>query len=624
MKTLIHLVGPVAAEVSPVVERVLREELAVTGQEVTAGPAFYGVYPFLFADLVPDLDSQLLADLGQFCREYATFSIWLDKLMDRQAEPEARLLLATAKAHQHAIRRLGQLFLRAPRLWEHFDQYVTENVQAVLAEAALTLAEAPAVPLGRYLQIAEGKVAVAKIAATTLAVLGGKPELVPRLERMQMLQARGMQLSDDVQDWKEDLRCGRPSYPLTLFFRHRPDLLAEAQAVTPALRREILRSQCFEDALTTAHEAFSDSLAEARALGCRGWERLVTLNLERLGQFRKELSDLQARLPVGVTATEVPRPVPTADEAVRRGLSFLCGAQETDGRFLDFAMPPGFSDGWMTGYVAVALDGAASTVGSAGARQAVQRAAGALQSLARPGGWGYNHRCATDGDSTAFAVRALLAAGQPLPEPALQLLTRYLDAAGHGHTFRHESLGEWNGRHADVTPSLGLALHAAGAPPELLVQVSRAALASRGPAGTWAAYWWRHSHYSTWLNLKWLRTAGALQPAVAREALEGLQCNGGLLPALETACLLGATLEAAAAAGDPVPQELVTDLLQRQLPDGSWPSSPSLILPSQNGADGSGDRAAYADIRRLFTTATAVTVLARLIGTRASEGDVGR
>lgn len=298
-------------------------------------------------------------------------------------------------------------------------------------------------------------------------------------------------------------------------------------------------------------------------------------------------------------STVEPESLITDDLAsIRQGLRFLCRAQEPDGRFIDFALPPGPGDGWITGFVAVALDEAQKGPASGpevGARAAVAAAAEALLRSARPRGWGYNQGAPPDGDATAFALRALQRGKRrPLAAPEA-LLSPYLE----GESPR-----------PDVLASIGLALCEARAPAPLRARVLSAVVSAQGPSGTWASPRWRRSFYPTWLVLSLLRAERALDVDLARAAHAGLLeevRKGEDLCVLDVACLFGSLTDVAEAMGWAVPRGPLRRLLDLQEADGGWPASRCLVPGAGEG------QAAYADIRRLFTTAVAVQAAARAL-----------
>lgn len=263
-------------------------------------------------------------------------------------------------------------------------------------------------------------------------------------------------------------------------------------------------------------------------------------------------------------------------------VAFLLARQDGDGAWRDYALEPGASDAWTTSVVGLALDGLP------GAESAVGRARRRVAALRRDDGWGYNERTATDADSTAYAVR--FTRGDPA------VLNRWLDADGNAHTFVGTQFGTWAWAHVDVTAAVGLAL----ADPQT---VRRAVLAARQPDGLWRAFWWATPAYATARALELLAASGGVPRVTAAAAAAWLRPAGPPVTAFEAAQRLGAALAAGAPAGSHA-----SALRRLQLPDGGWPASPELLVPSQ--ADGT-PGATHADHARLHTTACAVAVLRR-------------
>jgi hypothetical protein len=309
----------------------------------------------------------------------------------------------------------------------------------------------------------------------------------------------------------------------------------------------------------------------------------------------------EAEIHAMISSVEQDSPIKDDIGSVRRGLRFLCSAQEPDGRFIDFALPPGPGDSWITGFVTVALDEAQKgPTGSPeiGTRAAVAAAVEALLRSMRREGWGYNQAAPPDGDSTAFALRAILRGKKRPPLAAEVMLAPYLEGEGL--------------RRPDLVASMGLALCEAQAPAPLRARVLSAVVLAQRPNGTWASSRWRRPFYPTWLVLSLLRAERALDVDLARAAQAGLLeevRKGEDLCVLDVACLVGALTDVAEATGGTGPRGSLRRLLDMQEPDGGWPASRCLV-PGTGGDGG----AAYADIRRLFTTAVAVQAAAHALG----------
>ncbi len=277
---------------------------------------------------------------------------------------------------------------------------------------------------------------------------------------------------------------------------------------------------------------------------------------------------------------------------------FLVVAQRSDGFWRDFALPPGPSEAWTTSCVGLALGGAEF---AAPARRA---ACDAVRGIGGPQGWGYNRATAADADSTATAIRFLAAEGELHGVDAAELLERYIDRAGCVTTFDSTArFGAWGEAHADVTPTLGLALIAAGSSRKLVGRIRDGCLSSR--RGLWQSYWWEGDAYAVARNLEFLRASGGISEEIVASVRSWLEQS----PPPRTAFEASQRLHAAAvlgSEGSSLVEPLTRLLLDLQLDDGSWPPSPVLRLPSQ---DSRPSTQVFADECRVFGTAQAVSAM---------------
>src|SRR4051794_37877312 len=109
--------------------------------------------------------------------------------------------------------------------------------------------------------------------------------------------------------------------------------------------------------------------------------------------------------------TMPPEDAASLDAAIAKAGNFLLGAQDANGGWRDFLLPAGFSDSWVTAYVAEALAGS----GTRDARflQAARRGWTFLHTTEiAGGGWSYNPKVPGDADSTLWGLRLATALGE--------------------------------------------------------------------------------------------------------------------------------------------------------------------------------------------------------------------
>jgi hypothetical protein len=292
--------------------------------------------------------------------------------------------------------------------------------------------------------------------------------------------------------------------------------------------------------------------------------------------------------------------------AIERGVAYVTARQHGDGHWEEFALPVGRSGAWVTAYTGVMLLEAARSIGSL--PRAAEAAGGAGRWLRRnrpyAAGWGFNEKTGPDADSTAYALLLLRELGEPVARRDEEWLRARWRANGGFATY--ERPDQWGMAHPDVTPMAYRAL-AAEEQARLRTAIVACLHSSRETDGTWPAYWWRTRHYSTFLNAALLREleAGAQTAVVISE-----EESRTVRSAFDLAYLLGtAWLSWGAGAGT---SRLAEELVALQRDDGSWPGTPILRVSRHDARDPwrHPEGALYADTDHLFTTASAVRMLA--------------
>lgn len=272
---------------------------------------------------------------------------------------------------------------------------------------------------------------------------------------------------------------------------------------------------------------------------------------------------------------------------------------------MDYDLPTGRSDAWVTAYVGLALAEAAGLHGEAA--EAAGRAARWLaRNRAYPLGWGYNAITGPDADTTGYALRLLRRAGLAMrPAHETWLLGHWRPGAGFA---TYEGPGGWGLAHPDVTPNAYAAL-SPEAQRGLSGEMAHVLRATRATDGTWPAYWWRTRHASTWMNACLARLLLPEVP-VAAPAVEA----GGDRAVLSAFDLAFVAANAWLAGGEAAAAPLLDLLRGMQAPDGSWPGAPNLRVTRHDTADpwGAPQGALFADGDHLITTASVVRLLLRI------------
>jgi squalene cyclase len=283
---------------------------------------------------------------------------------------------------------------------------------------------------------------------------------------------------------------------------------------------------------------------------------------------------------------------------VESARKFLIAAQDPDGFWRDYVLPPGMSTAWTTASVAFALG--PQHIGT-------DRARDALLSDRRPSGWGYNSSVSTDADSTACVLRFMAAANDPCVRHATALLKPFITACGGARTFRDaHPFGRWAQEHADVTPVVGLALVECGGHCKLIESMRDWCIAAQQEDGSWASFWWKTDVYATAKMIEFLAALEMDGHAVLRRAAEWILDQRNDSSPFEAAHALAAFAHSGLASHKNT-QVLVDFLCDLQQADGSWPGSRVLLVPDQHRDDV--PPSAFEDCRRLMTTAACLQAL---------------
>jgi hypothetical protein len=293
------------------------------------------------------------------------------------------------------------------------------------------------------------------------------------------------------------------------------------------------------------------------------------------------------------------------------GQTFLL-ARQSHGQFVDFDLPVGRSDEWVTAYVLANLEVIPAQMRASGLDQAIADGLDwLLTRVHADGGWGYNGAVESDADSTAWAVLALRRGRRAVPATAVAFLRRCASRRGVS-TYPSGGVagGSWTEPAPDVTV---VAAHVGGV--VSASAVLRCLESWRRSDGSVPAYWWASQRYTLAMLLEvrpavasgTSRIARAVRDTASR--LARLPAGGAFEEALSLR-LLNAT------GSDDAPT--VDRIVRSQGRDGGWTGSAVLRLSDPGYERPFLDLATgplFVDVESIFTTATVVGALAnRAVG----------
>lgn len=297
---------------------------------------------------------------------------------------------------------------------------------------------------------------------------------------------------------------------------------------------------------------------------------------------------------------------------IARGVDFLLDQQKSSGAWVDFRLPLGKSDEWVSAYVAYHL----CHLPHRNTDRALNAAAVYLiKRFVTDAGWGHNCISLKDADSSIWAVLFLTNRNIPCNTA---ILDRFKAASGGIHTYvesdtamqhmtqtpKDTRFTGWKDVHACVT-----AAYALGGDPAAKAFIQAAQL----PDGSIPYYWWTTAAYATAL------AAEAMDPTIPtdRDFLRGAerwavsQHASAKGDAFQLANLLRILVRAGK--NPPLIRQIKDEVLALQRPDGSFEGTAGLRIPRLSALSISKDAPVYQDTQANFTTATVIFALQKVL-----------
>jgi len=299
------------------------------------------------------------------------------------------------------------------------------------------------------------------------------------------------------------------------------------------------------------------------------------------------------------------------EKALSAALGYIVSHQSEDGSWVDWQLPTGESDAWTTAYVGSKLVLLPDHL-MARAEAEIQRGAGWLLKHVYPdGGWGYNASVGSDSDSTAFSILLLAAAGEDVPDCSRELLLSHQTADGGFATYLVSDVDDsWGASHPDVTPiALKALLSEEGRRRPAVDAGVEYVMRARTTEGGWNSFWWGSPLYGTEASISFLTAAGVDWDA--RSTVKHLLATK-TSDAFEGALLVSSLLHLNLEETEKTVLELVADLIEKQLADGSWESRPILRVTRRDCLQPWREENAgplFSDPKRLFTSSTVLSAL---------------
>jgi hypothetical protein len=296
-------------------------------------------------------------------------------------------------------------------------------------------------------------------------------------------------------------------------------------------------------------------------------------------------------------------PAPDLSTGIEKGLDFLLRSQKPSGAWIDFKLPAGKSDEWVTAYVAYFLSNFPGT------EVGLENAAEFLKKRFISGkGWGNNLHNVRDADSSIWAHMFLSRMKKSLDS---SFLTRYKSLDGGVHTYvdldkemqvmtglpPHALFTGWKSVHPCVTAAYALSGDS---------NAKHFLIKNQHPDGYVPAYWWSTPAYATALAVEAMEPTEMefLLPAAAwaeRQYYTTEKTPFGLAQLLR---ILHFDTQKST-----LKKQIIAEILSVQREDGSFEGSAGLRIPKPNQVQPSENDPVYQDQNGLFTTVSVLYTL---------------
>lgn len=198
----------------------------------------FSVYPFLLVSLFPGINTNKVRQLNLASRLMSSAIFIQDKLIDVGAdsliEKSAQLptdLIRSNALQFEAYTCLHQLFPAQSAFWQHFRRYYQNYCAAAITQIRYSSETASINECSEKLALET----ICQKNGMAKAVIAGLCEIASDYTNLELLESAfdclyiGVQLLDDLQDWKEDLRLKIPTLLLARVLSGRSKDLSQDQ-----------------------------------------------------------------------------------------------------------------------------------------------------------------------------------------------------------------------------------------------------------------------------------------------------------------------------------------------------------------------------------------------------------
>ncbi len=545
--------------------------------------------------LYPTIDKAKVEKLNTAAYAYFKFLLSLDNLIDSTSESDKQAALQNTlvgfSEFENGIRLLSELYQTENLFWETFNELKKGYFTAIVTEKNLS-AEQPIISEQLFQQIAIGKSSMCHNSVYALQYLANdkthEAELISCVNHIHI----AFQYSDDIDDFKSDIREKQWTYPQSLLRDYLKENNIQCDNETVA-HKYLFLSEIAQNATTKAIEHYEVALGIAKTLNLTELSDYIEKQISSCRFYLNEVAFLFAKTRIIASKSRVLISNNTLTNAIDYALNYVETNQNEDGSWSDFMTSAGTGKAWITGYVGSQI---AAHFPEATALQKTKKLLNEdVKSLLS-----YNDSIFQDGDSTTF----ILALTQQLNVPNQEISKNwfnYFHSSCGWQTYIHEEplrkrleLPEYISVAAWISPKACVSAAAA----TVLKEIDQSAfnktaaylVKNINASGYWESYWWTSPVYATAYAIKPLANLpehkttckNACKWLLTQQQPDGSWLNPPTAKpnAFYTALALNALLTFDKTTHQAAIKKGVNWLQNNQTTDGSWQTDRILQIPA--------------------------------------------
>lgn len=291
------------------------------GEQLTArtkepGEDFYLTFPYLFYEHFPTVTQDHYDALALSNALYLDFVLLTDRLMDGKVKWEPSVAFWVTSAYQEISLILSELFARSSPFWDDFDGYRRERIEALQLERLAHFHKVAPYSEEEKIAIAAGKSAMAKATIAALAYLSEQASPEALLASCEAYHV-GLQLLDNLQDWRSDYRDHLYTPLLTQVILDNElenDVESTKRPNVNLIGTLIYTRGHYQKLLKEAKDYFKLALHYVQEAICPAWQHAIETMLQHCREAeaakRKQLARIQAKQtqPKATPASQAPSP----------------------------------------------------------------------------------------------------------------------------------------------------------------------------------------------------------------------------------------------------------------------------------------------------------------------------